>query len=171
DRDVARIHAAEVRDDTGPLLELDERDDVGALEPRPLGMARHDEAVHGAPSGRFDRVPRERVAARAHRPRRVAERRARGAALDEELSVLQRVPEEAGIGSGRRSQPVAHLRRASRSGLNFRIRNICRPTTSPSSSQYVVTQVTKWPGPSRVRFRSDTDSMTVVDVITSPRRR
>src|SRR5262245_9014211 len=101
------------------------------------------EAVDDAAPGRFDRIPPERVAARAHGPRRMAERRALRAPLDHELVVLQGVPEELRVGGRGRSQAIAHFSSFSRSGLNLRMRNVWRPTTSPFSSRYVVTHVTK----------------------------
>src|SRR5262249_1938650 len=147
------------------------RDDVRALEPRPGRVAGQDEAVHLAPSRRFDRVPCRRVAARAHGPGGVAQGRASRATLDQQLALLQGVPEEFGVRRRRRSQAVAHLSKASRSGLNLRMRKVCRPTTAPCSSRYVVTHVMKCPAPRRVRFLSEIDSSTIVDVMTSPRRR
>src|SRR5262245_47066435 len=133
-------------------------------------MARQDEAVHDAASRRLDGLPGQQVAARTHRTRRMAQGAAPRAALHQQLALLQRVPEELRVVRRRRGQPVAHDN-AARSGANLRMRKVWRPTTSPRSSRYVVTHVTKWPRPIRVCFSSDTDSISIVEVMTSPRRR
>ena len=53
-------------------------------------------------------------------------------------------------------------------GLNFRIRNVMVPTSSPAWSRNSVRVVTKWPTPRPVAFSSDTPSMNEVVVRWSP---
>ena len=57
DLDVVGLHVDEVRHEAGALLEIDERDQQRVLERRHLRVVVDDEAVHGAPARRLDRVP------------------------------------------------------------------------------------------------------------------
>ena len=57
------------------FLELDQCDDVPVVEERQRRMTRHHEAVDGSAPRRVDHLPLEAVATRAHRPRRMAQRR------------------------------------------------------------------------------------------------
>src|SRR5215472_2081319 len=61
--------------------------------------------------------------------------------------------------------------RAGSAGRNFSTRNRIVPTSSPSSVRNELTQVTKWPAPSPVRFSSLIDSSIPLTVRWSPGRR
>src|SRR5689334_18181730 len=75
-------------DDVGhqpcPLGQIDERHDVRLREPRQWRVVRDHEAEHGPPPRRLDRVPHERATRRAHRARRMTERAASVALLDQQ---------------------------------------------------------------------------------------
>ncbi len=88
-----------------PFLQLDEDDDRIRLEPRVLRVPHHDRRQDRPPPRRLDRGPRQRMALRAHRPRRMAQRTAPVAALDEEAAITQAVPEELRVGRRRRREP------------------------------------------------------------------
>ena len=74
DDDVGGIDADQVGDQPGALLELDDGDDERVVERRDLRVVVDDVAVDGAAAAGLDGVPLERLAVRAHRPGRVAQR-------------------------------------------------------------------------------------------------
>ena len=120
-----------LRHEPGALLELDERDDVAVLEERQRRVARHHEAVARSrgPTPRScptraqwqcGHIGRGGWRSVAHAPQRwISSRRSFSA-----------VPEELGVGRHRRREAEAH--ESAPSGVNLRMRNVCRPTTSPA---------------------------------------
>src|SRR5262245_2709821 len=92
DADVRRRAPDEVRDDAGPLVELDERAHERILVARELRMVEHGMAVDLARALRADRRPFDRLALAAHRARRMPERAAALALLDQELAACDRLP-------------------------------------------------------------------------------
>ena len=93
-RDGVGRQTHEIGHQAGPLLELDHGDGQRVVEGGDLGMVDDDVAVDGASSRGRDRVPVEGTADGAGRARRMAQRPARGAALDEELAAPGPVEEE-----------------------------------------------------------------------------
>ena len=79
------LHAVEVGDQPRPLLQLDEADRQRVLEGRHLRVVHDDVRVHRAAAARLHRVPLQRAAHGAGRQRRVAQRAARGAVLNQQL--------------------------------------------------------------------------------------
>ena len=88
DRDVARVDADQIGDQTGPFFKLDQTHREGIVKGGNLGIVVDDEAVHDASTAGFDGVPIRRAAGTAHRFGRVPERAAGGASLDQQLVLL-----------------------------------------------------------------------------------
>src|SRR5690606_39871251 len=70
---------------------------VAGTARRPVRAMQDPEGLQAGLAAGLDRVPLEAVALDAHRRRRVAQRLAVGAALDQQLALLTTVPEEAGV--------------------------------------------------------------------------
>ena len=79
------VHPVEVGDQPRPLLQLDEADGQRVLERRHLRVVHDHVRVHRAAAARLHRVPLQRAAHGAGRQRRVAQRAARGAVLNQQL--------------------------------------------------------------------------------------
>ena len=109
------LHAVEVGDQPRPLLQFDEADGQRVLEGRHLRVVHDDVRVHRAAAARLHRVPLQRAAHGAGRQRRVAQRAARGAVLNQQLVRAgtlepERVVLREGRARARRARRLLHRR-------------------------------------------------------------